>query len=289
MFEVLGQVLETSSYASVPLVLAAMGGMVSEKSGVVNISLEGGLLLAAFSAAALAHGLDSSWAGFGLGCLVGILYMLFYGFCVLCLKVHAVVAGTAFNTIAFGTTLLLSKLFFNNSSQTPLLDLAIRFETFPFVFTVLCVCFLFFLQKKTPFGLWATFAGEKPQAVTAAGLSIPRIRWASLALSGFLVGAGGAFLSIWLAGFFSKGMSAGRGFMAVAAVVLGGWNIIPTTLACLFFAFAESLQNRLQTSDLLTGLGIPPQAVQSLPYVLTLLAIAVWARSRPPRSLGQDL
>jgi len=286
MLNIIISLLEATCYAGIPLVLAAVGGLVSERSGVVNISLEGGILLAAFCSAATAHVFGSSWSGLAIGCLAGSFYMLLYGVSVFIFKVKAVVAGTAFNTMAFGVTLIFSKFLFNNSSQTPMIEMETRFLFFPFVFTSVAILLLYLWEKKTSSGLWVRFAGEQPQALKSSGLNLNIIRWFSMVLSGFLVGAAGSFLSMWLAGFFSKGMSAGRGFMAIAAIVLGGWKIGHTTLACFFFAAAEALQTRLQTSESLISLGIPIQAIQALPYLMTLFAIAILTQSRPPKALS---
>jgi simple sugar transport system permease protein len=142
-------------------------------------------------------------------------------------------------------------------------------------------------MQKTPFGLWLSFAGENPEALDAAGVRVNRIRWLAVLLSGAMAGLGGATLSILLSSSFARNMTAGRGFMALAALIFGKWKPVQTALACLLFGFTEAAQLRLQGLTLWGGKPVPVQFIQILPYVITILVLAGFVgRSRPPKALG---
>jgi simple sugar transport system permease protein len=142
-------------------------------------------------------------------------------------------------------------------------------------------------MRWTPSGLWVRFAGEKPEALNAAGVRVNRVRWMAVLTSGALAGLGGASLSIFLSSAFSRNMTAGRGFMALAAMIFGKWKPIPTAIACLLFAFADALQIQLQGVVLWGTEPVPVQFIQILPYVMTILVLAgVVGQSRAPRALG---
>jgi general nucleoside transport system permease protein len=139
-----------------------------------------------------------------------------------------------------------------------------------------------FGMRCTPAGLWVSFAGEHPEALDAAGVRVNRVRWIAVLVSGALAGMGGASLSIFLSSSFSRDMTAGRGFMALAALIFGKWKPLPTALACLLFGFADAIQIRLQGAG-----SIPVQFIQILPYLVTILVLAGFVgRSRPPKALG---
>ena len=147
------------------------------------------------------------------------------------------------------------------------------------------VCWLW--MKYTRGGLWLSFAGEHPEALDAAGIRVNRVRWAAVLMSGALAGLGGASLSVFLASSFSRNMTAGRGFMALAALIFGKWKPVPTAVACLLFGFAEAVQIRLQGVSLWGGNPIPVQFIQIFPYVVTVLVLAGFVgRSRAPKALG---
>jgi ABC-type uncharacterized transport system permease subunit len=281
------QVFESTLRVSTPLLFAALGGLISERSGVVNIALEGLMLVGAFSAASFALALQSPMAGAVGAVVVGALFAAFYAFFVVELKADQIVAGTAVNMLAAGMTPFLSKILYNSSTSTPSLPLDLRFQSFPMwaVWVVLVGLCLWIYY--TPSGLWVRFAGEHPEALNSAGVRVKKVRWFAVLCSGCLAGLGGASLSIFLASSFTRNMTAGRGFMALAALIFGKWKPIPTAVACLLFGLSDALQIRLQGVVLWGSDPVPVQFIQILPYLVTVLVLAGFVgQSRAPRALG---
>jgi simple sugar transport system permease protein len=209
-----------------------------------------------------------------------------YGAMVIRWRANQIVAGMAINMLALGLTPFLCKLFFDVTGSTPALPLDQRFQTTPIYLSWLAVAACFLFLKYTRGGLWVSFAGERPEALHTAGIRVNRVRWLVLIASGLLTGIGGASLSICLSSSFARNMTAGRGFIALAALIFGKWKPGPTALACLFFGLAEAVQIRLQGTSL-WGWRIPVQFIQMLPYLLTLLVVGGFVgRSRPPAALG---
>jgi simple sugar transport system permease protein len=162
-----------------------------------------------------------------------------------------------------------------------------RFQSAPLYLCWIMVGVCWLWMKYTRGGLWVSFAGEHPEALDAAGIRVNRVRWAAVLVSGALAGMGGASLSVFLASSFSRNMTAGRGFMALAALIFGKWKPVPTAIACLLFGFAEAVQIRLQGVSLWGGKPIPVQFIQILPYLVTILVLAGFVgRSRAPKALG---
>ena len=222
---------------STPLLFAALGGLMCERAGVINIALEGMMLIGAFAGGAVAATTHSPWIGSLGAMLAGMLLAAIYGLFVIRLRADQIVAGTAVNMLAAG--------------------------------------------------LWLRFAGEHPEALDSAGIRVNRVRWAGVLASGCLAGLGGASLSIFLASSFSRNMTAGRGFMALAALIFGKWRPIPTAAACLLFGLADAMQIRLQGVVLWGSDPVPVQFIQILPYVVTVLVLAGWVgKSRAPKALG---
>jgi simple sugar transport system permease protein len=274
---------------STPLLLAAMAGVVCERSGVVNIALEGLMLAGAFAAAAFTLAAGSPWLGLGGALAVGGLLGLLYGLFVIKLRADQIVTGTAFNMLAFGLTPLLAKALYGVAGSSPSIPLAERFHWEPLALACATVVALHFFLRMTPAGLWLRFAGQNPEALACAGVSPLRVRWAAVLTSGMLAAAGGAALSIYLSSSFARQMSAGRGFMALAALIFGRWQPVPAALACLLFGFTEALQIRLQGVRL-PGMEapVPVQFIQILPYLVTLLVLAGFVGRRgAPKALGR--
>jgi ABC-type uncharacterized transport system permease subunit len=275
--------------AALPLICAAMGGLLSERSGVVNISLEGKLIVGAFAGACIAALTNSAWVGFLGGAGAGALLSLLYAVFVIHFKANQIVAGTAINLLAMGFVPFLSKIFYSDTARTPQLPLEARFEFFPYLFVALIVILIKVWMKYSVSGLWVLFAGEKPAALESSGVSVVKVRYFSLLFCGLLAGAGGATLSLFLSSSYTRNMTAGRGFMALAALILGKWRPIPTALACLFFAFADVLQGKLQGVVLFGERPLPVQFVQMLPYVVTLIVLTGFVgRAKPPAALGSS-
>ena len=281
------EVIASTLRVTTPLLFAALGGMISERAGVVNIALEGMMLIGAFAGASVAYSTQSPWLGALAAMGAGILIAAFYGLIVIQLRANQVVAGTAINMFAAGVTPFLSKIFFGATGNTPSLPIEARFQTAPVIAAWVLVVFAWFWLKYTPSGAWVRFAGEKPEALESAGIRVNRVRWVSVLISGLLAGLGGASLSIFLASSFSRNMTAGRGFMALAALIFGKWMPIPTAIACLLFGFADAAQIRLQGVVIWGTEPVPVQFIQILPYLATILVLAgLVGQSRAPNSLG---
>ncbi len=273
--------------SAVPLVLAALGGTISERSGVVNIALEGKLLFGAFCCAVGAIESGSVIVGALCGMLGGIAVAGLYALAVLRFRADQIVSGVAINLMALGLTRYLLKLFYGstaNSDPSPGFDTGI--EANPFFYVVIAIVILFYLGfQYTRFGLRLRAVGEHPEAAETLGISPGRVRWASLLIAGAVSGLGGAWLALSNHGF-SADMSGGRGYIALAAVIMGAWRPRFVAAACLVFAAAEALQRVLQVNNV----GVPNELIQSLPYILTIVAMSgLVGRSRPPASLGKPL
>jgi ABC-type uncharacterized transport system permease subunit len=268
---------------SVPYALAALGGTLSERAGVINIALEGLLLIGAFGAtlgAWVGHGAVAGvLGGVAAGAAFGALYALF----VVTLRGDQIVCGVALNLLADGLTRFLLKATFDSSSNSPRIDAWGDVGTRLIALTVALVALCHVVVAKTPFGLRLRAVGEHPEAAASLGIRPARIRWAALVLAGALAGLGGA----WLASDqrqFVAGMSNGRGYIALAAMIFGAWRPIRAAAACLLFGLAEAMQIALQAA----GVGVPAWAVQMLPYVLTMITLAGFiGRSHAPRALGK--
>jgi general nucleoside transport system permease protein len=282
-----------------PLLLAALGGMFSERSGVINIALEGLMLAGAFTAASVTWYAGSPWAGLASAILAGALIALIHAVACIRYRADQVVSGTAINILLTGVPALLSGAFFLSSGSTPQVpreelnfykflpqNLAERAPSAPIIIAFALVPITYYVLYYTPFGLRLRAVGENPEAADAAGVSVNRMRYTAVLLSGALAGIGGAYLSIGQSSLFTRNMSAGRGFIALAALIFGKWRPVQTMLACLLFGFTEAVAIQLQGVHF-GGEEIPTQFVQIIPYVLTIVVLAGFiGQSRAPRSLG---
>jgi len=281
------QLLASTLRVSTPLIFAALGGMFSERAGVINIALEGLMLAGALGGAIGTLATGSPWLGSVCGVGAGVVLAAFYGLFVIRLRANQIVAGTAINLLALGLTPFICKILYDVTGSTPAIPLEHRFQSAPLYLAWLLVALCWVVMKHTPPGLWVSFAGEHPEALDAAGIRVNRIRWLAVLLSGALAGMGGASLSVFLSSSFARNMTAGRGFMALAALIFGKWRPVPTALACLLFGFADAVQIRLQEAVLWGNQPLPPQFIQILPYLLTILVLAGFVgHSRAPKALG---
>lgn len=255
-----------------PLIFAALGGLLSERSGVVNIALEGHMLLGAFIGASVALVSESVWLGWFSAGLAGMVLAAIYSYFVIELESEPVVAGTALNLLIIGGIPLASKSFFDTTGATPALMADLRFTFEPIFMALLIALLIHFWLSQTSSGLWVSFAGRRPEALAPQGLSVKRVRWVSVILCGGLAAWGGATLSLYLASAYSPLMSGGRGFMALAAMIFGRWAPLPTLAACLFFGLTEAVQIRLQGVHFGEA-QVPVQLVQVIPYVVTVLVL----------------
>jgi simple sugar transport system permease protein len=271
-----------------PLLLAALGGLYSERAGIINIALEGLMLAGAFTAAAVTHYTGSPWigllAGIGAGMLVAAIHA------VACIRFNAdqVVSGTAINILMTGVPAMLGGALFLSSGSTPQIPKDDLIPVTPVVLALLLVALTWWVLYRTPFGLRLRAVGENPEAADAAGVNVRGVRYSAVLLSGALAAIGGAYLSIGQSSLFTRNMTSGRGFIALAALIFGKWRPVQTMLACLLFGFTEAVSIQMQgVFKLPSGEDIPVQFIQIVPYVLTIIVLAGFiGHSRAPRALG---
>lgn len=271
-----------------PLIFASMGGLMSERSGVVNVALEGFMLAGAFAGAVAGHTYSSAWVGWAFALIAGLAIGALYALFVIELKADQIITGMAFNLLVMGLIPFLTKILYSSTGSTPALLVDDRFSFEPLIIALFLVTLLTFWLYKMRSGLWLLFAGEHPEALMASGVSVRKVRWSAVCASGVFAAWGGASLSLFLASSYSPLMTGGRGFMALAALIFGKWKPLPALGACLLFAFADALQIRLQGVHL-GDIEIPVQFVQILPYIVTIIALAGFiGKSRAPKALGRE-
>lgn len=271
---------------TMPYALAAMGGAISERSGVTNIALEGIMLMGAFGAAAGAFDSGGSLPMALVYALVaGLATSALYALVVVTFRADQIVSGVAINMLAYGITPYLLKAFYDSSSNSPVIEgLGGNIFTTPFFWlAVALVPVMHILITRTRWGLRVRAVGDHPEAADTLGVSVPMIRWQAVLASGALAGLAGAWLSLSGSGFVA-GMTAGRGYIALAAVIMGNWRPLWACAACLLFGLAEAMEIQLQTFDL----GVPNELVQTFPYVLTMITLSGFiGRSRAPAAIGR--
>jgi simple sugar transport system permease protein len=271
-----------------PLILAALGGLFSERSGVINIALEGMMLAGAFTAAAVTYALGNPFLGLAAGVCAGLAIALVHALVCIRYRADQVVTGTAINIFMLGMPAFLSGAFFLSSGSTPQIPKEQLLPRLPIFIAFALVGVTWYVLYKTPFGLRLRAVGENPEAADAAGVRVAPMRYAGVLLSGVLAGLGGAYLSIGQSSLFTRNMTSGRGFIALAALIFGKWRPVQTLLACLLFGFTEALSYQMQGVVKFSGEDIPVQFIQIVPYVLTIIVLAGFiGHSRPPRALGQ--
>jgi len=313
-FNTLILILDSTVRLSTPLLLAALAGLFSERSGVFDIGLEGKMLGAAFAAGAAAAVTGSAWIGLGAGILVSIALALVHGFACITHRGNQIVSGVAINFLAIGLTALLGQDWFRQGGRTPPVTGDARFANIelPFAEAVADVPVLglvysellsghnilvyvafaavplsWWVLFRTRFGLRLRAVGENPAAVDTAGISVTWLRYRAVICTGLLCGAAGAYLSIAQSAGFIKDMTAGKGFIALAALIFAKWKPVPVMFACLLFGFLDAAAIRLQGQEV-PGIGeVPVQAIQALPYILTVVLLAGFiGRAVPPRAGG---
>src|SRR6476659_9707362 len=264
-----------------PLIYAALGGLFSERSGVINIALEGLMLAGAFTAAVATYELHNPYLGLLCGMAAGAVLALIYAIAVIKFQADQVVAGMAINFLMIGLPALISGAVYDSSGSTPQIDKAEQLPNYfnnlsiASIIVFLLVPVVWYVLYKTPFGLRLRAVGENPEAADAAGVNVIRLRYVAVTISGILAAAGGAYLSTGQSSLFTRNMTAGRGFIALAALILAKWRPVPVMLACLFFGFMEALTNQIQgVIKMPSGEEIPIQFIQMIPYVLTIIVLA---------------
>ena len=271
-----------------PLWFAAMGGILAERSGVINLALEGLMLIGAFTGAACAYSSGSPALSFLVAGLAGGALAAIFGFLTLTLRGDQAVVGMGINLLSVGLTPFLNKLMFGVTGSTPSLSTEQRFVYAPTVFALALILVQSLWMRWSVSGLWVRFAGEHPAALLNAGVRVQRTRWICVLLSGVCAAWGGTTQSTMLASQFSKQMTAGAGFMAIAAMILGRWSPLRTAFVCLFFGLTDAVQIRLQGVLSGTDTAWLLQLIQMSPYVLTLLVLASSLHaSRAPKALGE--
>ncbi len=286
---------------STPLILAALGGLFSERSGVINIALEGMMLAGAFTAATVTVYAHNPWIGLLAAMIAGLMVAALHAVATINYRADQVVSGTAINVLFLGVPALLSGALFDSTGATPQLPrdqtlpdvslfdpqnspmLASIFNQKPLVyFAFILAAVTAYVIYRTRFGLRLRAVGENPEAADTAGVSVNRMRYAGVLISGALAALGGAYLSIGKNSLFTRNMTAGRGFIALAALIFGRWDPVGALLACLFFGLAEAVAIRMQGT-----VNIPNQFIQMIPYVLTIVVLAgLIRRATPPKALG---
>ena len=278
-----------------PLIFAALGGMFSERSGVINIALEGLMLAGAFTAAVATYELNNPYLGFLCGMAAGAFLAAIFAVAVIRFEADQVVAGFSISLLMLGLPSVISGALYDSAGSTQQIDKVFLLpELFNnrisvasiLAFALVPVCW--YILYKTPFGLRLRATGENPAAADAAGVNVIRLRYTAVIISGILAAAGGAYLSIGQSSLFTRGMTAGRGYIALAALILAKWKPVPVLLACLFFGLTEALSIQVQgVLKLPSGEDIPVQFIQIIPYVLTIIVLAGFiGLSRAPKALG---
>ena len=280
--------------SATPLIFAALGGMFSERAGVINIALEGLMLAGAFTAAVTTYEFQNPYYGLAFGMLAGAVLASVYAVATIYFEADQVVAGTAINFLMLGLPQLLSGAIYDSSGSTPqiarefLLPNYFNNISFASILAFIAVPVCWYVLYKTPFGLRLRAVGENPAAADAAGINVLKLRYSAVILSGVLAAAGGAYLAIGQSSLFTRGMSSGRGFIALAALIFAKWKPIPTLFTCLFFGLMEALTIQIQgVIKLPSGEDIPVQFIQIIPYVLTIIVLAGFiGKSQAPKALG---
>jgi ABC-type uncharacterized transport system permease subunit len=265
-----------------PMLLAALGGLYSERSGVINIGLEGLMLAGAFTAATVTFYSHSSWIGMLAAILAGVGVAWIHAVACIRYRADQVVSGMAINILFLGVPALLSGALFDSTGATPQIPRDQLMPLAPIVLAFALVPVTWWVLNRTPFGLRLRAVGENPEAADTAGVNVARIRYAGVLISGALAAIGGAYLSTGQSSLFARNMAAGRGFIALAALIFGKWRPVQTMLACLLFGVADALSIQMQGVS-----RIPVQFIQIIPYVLTIVVLAGFiGHSRAPRALG---
>ncbi|WP_020409748.1 ABC transporter permease [Hahella ganghwensis] len=306
--------LDATLRVSTPLIFAAFAGMFSERSGVIDISLEGKMLAGAFTAAAVAYTTESAWLGLGAAILVSISLAMLHGVACITFRGNQVVSGVAINILAAGLTMSLGLSWFRQGGQTPLLPDEARFTSihFPFAETLrdlpllgglysellsghnilvymafMMVPLAWWILFRTRYGLRLRAVGENPKAVDTAGISVTRLRYSALVFAGILCGLAGTYISAAHNAQFVRDMTAGQGFIALAALIFGKWRPLPVLGACLLFGLLDAIAVRLQGTEL-PGIGvIPVQFIEAMPYILTVVLLAgFFGKAVAPKAIG---
>ena len=314
VFDTLIAITESGLRLSVPLIFACMAGLWSERSGVVDIGLEGKMLIGAFAGAAAAHATGQAGVGLIAALLASLVFAWIHAFTVISQRGNQIVSGVAINMLAAGLCALVGNAWYAQGGRTPPLDGAERiapiilpgalsFEQVPIVGpiyahlvsghsalaygAIVVVLVSAFVLHHTRFGLRIRAVGENPAAVDTAGISVTVLRYAAVSIAGLLCGLAGATLSLGQAAGYLNNMTAGKGFIALAALIFAKWRVMPALATCILFGLLDAIAIRLQ-GVIIPGIGlVPVQAIQALPYLMTVILLAGFiGKAIPPRASG---
>jgi simple sugar transport system permease protein len=294
--------LESALALSEPLIFGALGGVVSERVGVVNIAIEGQLLAGACVSAVVASLTQNLFAGLVGALIAGVLVSFVLGAFSIKYVVNQVIVGVVLNVLVLGLTTFFYETVLVNASDTlnspprfgnlPIPGLSLIPVVGPVLFDQSVITYLMYVAVvavwvglyRTRWGLRVRAVGEHPQAADTVGIDVPRTRFWNVALAGAIVGIGGSYFTLGSVGSFSQNMTSGAGYIALAAVIFGGWDPLRASLAGLLFGFASSLQNTLG----ILGSPVPSDVLLTLPYVVTIFAVAgLVGRVRGPAAAGR--
>jgi simple sugar transport system permease protein len=307
LFSILNtELLVATIRLSTPITLAAIGATICEKSGIVNIAMEGIMIIGAFFATVVAYYTGNPWMGLLAGIISGGIFSLIHAFATVSLHLDHTVSGAVLNILSFGIVRYLMVLIFGHPGTTDPIPVGLKtyqwaipglskipvlgpifFNQTPIVYlSFVAIIFFTFFLKRMKVGLHLRAAGEHPLALETIGVSVYKMRYLGVLISGLLSGMAGAYLSIENNVSFTEGMTNGKGFIALAAMISGGWHPIGAFLASLFFGFADALQIRFQIIKLID---VPEELFIIFPYILCVVAVAgLVRRSRPPKADGKD-
>ena len=309
------QVLDSTVRLATPLLLACLAGLFSERAGIFDIGLEGKMLAAAFLSAAVAYTSGSAWVGLGAGIFASLLLSGIHGLASITFRGNQLISGVAINFLAAGMTVVVAQSWFGQGGRTPQLSGAARFEpiTLPFAealrevpvlgpiyyelisghtalvyIALLFVPLTWWILFRTRFGLRLRAVGENPAAVDTAGISVVWLRYMAVLICGVLCGIAGAYLATALQAGFVKDMSAGRGFIALAALIFAKWRPWQALYSCLLFGFLQAFALRPDVIQTVVGFKVNGQLLDVLPYILTVIILAGFVgKAVPPRAGGE--
>lgn len=314
-FTTLLQILDSMLRLSTPLLFACLAGLFSERSGIFDIGLEGKMLASAFFSAAVAASTGSVWLGLAAGLTASMILAAIHGLASITFQGNQLISGVAINFLASGMTALIGQNWFKLGGRTPSLEGPARFlqielpfaemiggipilgqvyrdlmsgHTLPVYLALLAVPLTWWILYRTRFGLRTRAVGENPEAVDTGGVSVALLRYQATMICGLLCGLGGAYLSTGMAAGFIRDMTAGKGFIALAALIFAKWRPGYALVACLLFGLLEAVAIRYQ-NIVIEGVGtIPVQFMQALPYILTVIILAGFVgKAIPPRAGGE--
>lgn len=304
MLSTIQDILATTVLYATPLILTAMGGLFSERSGVINIGLEGLMTIGAFTAAATTIASGNPWIGMLCGILAGIGFALIHAVATITFKADQTVSGVAINFLALGLSVYLVKALYQGAGQTPVVTNKLHaigipllekipvigpslFHAYPTTYlAILIVVGSYIVLYKTPFGMRLRAVGEHPHAAETAGISVIKMRYIAVLISGAFAAIGGASLSIAIGSEFSATTISGQGFIAIAALIFGKWKPFGVLGAATFFGFSVALALTGQIYQLTKY--VPSEILSMLPYVLTILALAGFVgRAEGPAAIGK--